>query len=868
MSGITTVTKIRYNPRGVYGANITYGIDDMVYHAGSYYRCVVDETIGTQPTLYDQNNSPWEKVSTMPYSQGEWASGTTYYAGDIVGVTSTYYHDYIYDWQDSDSYICLNVSGVTGNSNYPPNSSNNWMKISTGNMSKKRAFLTRVDGLTSPGKDTEINYRKLWDARSGALSNEYGGDDRGYAAGGVGIVTLTSGGSGYSTQIGYPAGLSTATVAFSGGGGAGASGVAYVNANGTIRAIEITDPGQGYSGAVTVSVTGGHDVGGGTNATATAYAYPDKRAPGDYQNIWKTDDGSASFQYVNRRYGLMAGGYSDGVNTYFGHSGGPTGGANAIHECSFIHNDWMEGLLPTPDGLPPKVVQVCQFYQYGMLVLFNNGEVHYAGYNAHGQAGDSTTTVKTGFVRCGYANVNKSGNTALRGKKAIRIASTGETGNGASAGNANFALIENPDGSREVWGWGYTADGIFAQGNNTNQTTPIKIFDEASPKGANSSGGPKIIGLWAAGGTSGQLFVLCDNGEMFCSGHNSNGNLGVNDNVDKGNGSGINAGFYSQQDGGGGAIPYWTGDYAIRYFKSSSSGANTIYYIVTDNGQLWMWGQANQNYSGHGTVITDAYAPIRLSANGITGSAGNYTVNPTAGFTTEGTSYGESGQYVTGFWPGGSYTTNTSYYMSIAQSSTYKDLNFAERSEIAGITTAVSTGINGARQLSIGAGVGVAANDNTTRNTFVGFSTDIGYQAKDVVDFATQHRNTGYTQGIFRCHHKNRVVHYVLPYNNYSVGGDVSNAYNINQRHDTAYLASNYQAKPVRLYFDPKFAEDERFLKYMAVNANSDGYHWQIAADMTCGRLYISVSNSSADYGVQSEKSEGRLEQFFKLAYH
>lgn len=78
------------------------------------------------------------------------------------------------------------------------------------------------------------------------------------AEGKVVSVTVTNGGSGYTTS---PA------VSFSGGNGTGALATAIVS-DGKVVAIEMNESGSGYTGTPTVSITGG----GGSGATATAYA--------------------------------------------------------------------------------------------------------------------------------------------------------------------------------------------------------------------------------------------------------------------------------------------------------------------------------------------------------------------------------------------------------------------------------------------------------------------------------------------------------------------------------------------------------------------------------------------------------------------
>lgn len=78
------------------------------------------------------------------------------------------------------------------------------------------------------------------------------------SGGGVSAVNITAGGSGYTT----------ASVAFSGGGGTGAAATATIT-GGVITAITVTSTGSGYTSAPSVSITGD-----GTNATATATVTP------------------------------------------------------------------------------------------------------------------------------------------------------------------------------------------------------------------------------------------------------------------------------------------------------------------------------------------------------------------------------------------------------------------------------------------------------------------------------------------------------------------------------------------------------------------------------------------------------------------
>lgn len=76
------------------------------------------------------------------------------------------------------------------------------------------------------------------------------------SARGVGSITVTAGGTGYT---------SAPTVTFTGGAGTGAAATATVE-SGAVTGITITDPGTGYTSAPAISFTGG----AGTGAAAAA----------------------------------------------------------------------------------------------------------------------------------------------------------------------------------------------------------------------------------------------------------------------------------------------------------------------------------------------------------------------------------------------------------------------------------------------------------------------------------------------------------------------------------------------------------------------------------------------------------------------
>lgn len=798
MSGISTVTKIRYNPRGTYASNVRYGVDDMVFYLGSYYRCVVEGTTGVEPTIRDTDNTPWQKMSQTPFHEGEWNSSTTYFSGDVVGVTTTLPYNRVYDYQDYDTFICLSNTGVSGNTQYPPFSAN-WKKISSGNFNKKRAFLSHVnEGYVAP-------LRALWDARCGARP------------GGVGIVTLTNGGSGYTTTRGYPAGLSTAVVTISNGGGGtgfGASAVAYVNASGAISRIEITNPGFGYTSAPLITISGG----GGSNATATAFSYQRKVGVGDtvgsFKNAGAHTDYTSGFRYINRRYGYMQCGYDDVTNCTMGWSAEAT--YNGLHaEAPFIHLDWLEGLLPTPDGEPPKVIQVECSHFASNLVLFNNGEVHYAGYNAHGQSGDATTTVNTQFVRCGYANTNKSGNSVLRGKKAIRIASTAGSGHNESAA-ANYALIENPDGTRELWSWGYNGYGQLANGNTTNQSRPVQVSLPEATHG-------KIVQIWATGGAYGNLWVLTDTGKLFAAGYNGYGQLGDGTATSKSvlTPVGIASTSYTWSAPGSG----------IKKFIVHGGPNAPAYCILLDNGELWNWGYNANNHNGQNHA-SNIYRPVRINTNGYTGVTAVMTFANVSAATTSGIAFSLANENpVYDVWSKGVSVNNGSLYISVGSTTN------------PGLTTALSTGENAER--------GLLDNTNTSRTVFVGMQTSNAYQLKNLVDVQTSMPATyGYGHGTLKCLHDNGSEHYMLPYTAGRLGTGEGGNYTADLRiQDPEYILSNYRGRPV---FSWPFGVDKNYVKFSPIRGISAGDGGMVLIDLRNGRLYFSVNMNHANQGANN----------------
>lgn len=130
-------------------------------------------------------------------------------------------------------------------------------------------YATFIPGIITPGQATyaldpdylvtghwELNLLYEAGVTTSFLFCRSDGTDAPTTVRGVGTITITAGGTGYT---------SAPTVTFTGGAGTGAAATAIVE-NGVVTGITITNPGTGYTSVPTIGFTGG----AGTGATATA----------------------------------------------------------------------------------------------------------------------------------------------------------------------------------------------------------------------------------------------------------------------------------------------------------------------------------------------------------------------------------------------------------------------------------------------------------------------------------------------------------------------------------------------------------------------------------------------------------------------
>ena len=823
--GISTSSlgKVRYNVRGVYNTSDSYTVDDIVNYGGGQYLCKQNNSSGSY--IPGQNGSTWwEKISGLTRDRGNWSSSTAYQVNDIV----TYIHEYAYNscWKyyDTSTYICRQAH--TNNNpatalpiDEPGTQSTYWYRLSKHVSRRVTSFL---------GKDNEgysPPYKPIWNAKSQSV------------IGTINTLYITGSGSGWLTsnrvkgKTGSPkTGMIRLTA--SGASGSGFEGVAHINSSGQIFQCEIINPGKGYTGSPSInidtSVSGYTGRSGGSNPSFGTYVTTNSTAGATGTSVlvgmgdsigpaktYGTHNPMYDYGYINRRGGWVAYGRDYYKISGIAKNDNDAANTSAHNEGNFCNLDYIDGLLPTPDGEYPKVIQV-EHGQGNTLWLFNNGEVHYSGYNGYGEAGDNRTT-DTGVyhpARCGYANINKSGTTALRGKKAIRIASC--TGGNTSVNTTNYALIENTNGTRDLYAWGYNGYGQIGDSTTSTRTVPTQISFNPSSYG-------RIVEIWATGGTYGYLFVLTDRGHLYAVGYNGYGQLGQGDTSNRSNLSS------SRVDSN--AFGTLTGtNQRVKKLSLNGSGSHGFNALVRGDGSVYTWGYNGYGNLGHNHT-NRCQVPIRVRTSGYSSPS-----NPVTSTSNQGSGQGSNISDCVDYWTCGG-NSHVFSYMTRGSSITNNTL--------------YACGYNGYYNLSN------SSNNTSNASTFqtVRYRNNSTFTNCMMVVSNQGHNSSYISIAAYRYNSTFAARKYDNPgewyYGAYNHGRVDSESYNYYRDNDPDYVQNNYRMKPGQR--EP-YANYGNWFFHTCGQSSSKMSMW---ADLRTGQVFHAQNPSMGNTGYVSSMGGG-----------
>ena len=172
------------------------------------------------------------------------------------------------------------------------------------------------------------------------------------------------------------------------------------------------------------------------------------------------------------------------------------------------------GIHTTPDGKPPRAIQMEHGYGYTMA-LFNNGEVYHWGYGGHGQTGDGSNSNRNSLYRVGgsRSEVFNNSNHVFGSVRIAKIATSG----GGNDDNTHHCMGLDEDG--QVWTWGYNGYGQLGHGDTSNRNRPTQINQS-------NFNNRKIVDIYCWGNSYGWSMAIDDTGVLYAWGRNNYGQLG------------------------------------------------------------------------------------------------------------------------------------------------------------------------------------------------------------------------------------------------------------------------------------------------------------------------------------------------------
>jgi alpha-tubulin suppressor-like RCC1 family protein len=228
---------------------------------------------------------------------------------------------------------------------------------------------------------------------------------------------------------------------------------------------------------------------------------------------------------------------------------------------------------PTDAG---EVISKFWVTENNIFVLSSTGKLYGCGVNGRGQLGVGDVLARSVLTRIGTL-------------ASIVDFSVSQ----ASADDTIHCLAVTSSG--QLWAWGYNGYGGLGNGNTTQQNSPVQITTNLS--------GRTISKCYAFGGEAAFSFIIDSTGDVFSSGYNGFGQLGLGDNT--------NRNTFTQ-------VPTLKGDriYGVGGVNAAVNAYRRGSVFIVRNGSVWATGSNVAGTLGYGDT-TDKNGFVQLSISNV-----------------------------------------------------------------------------------------------------------------------------------------------------------------------------------------------------------------------------------------------------------
>lgn len=546
----STLSKLRFNPRGSWVASTSYLVDDIVTYKNKYYVCKVANSSATVPPL---NTAQFDFIGGGVYQDGEWSNATAYAVGDIITYSRVLPYNAHNNYLEQDSYICIQA----GTNQNPATQTAYWKKISTGTMRDKFAYLF------GPNEGYAPTHKSTWDAYALAVPGvSYVG--MGDSFGEFKTPGTSLAGNGSVQYVNRRYGLIAFGRNTSNNTGTGALSVSSQLQMGEAQFSHLswfdgslpTDPNTnapkliqiesdgGFDGSLVLFDNGevhsvGYNVQGAQGHGATTLYYNYTQC--GYANINK----AGATTILRTKKAIRIASSSDGNISTRSNYALIRNNDDTRELYAWGYNGYGQlGQGNTTDYYTPTLVsfdqvtngKIIEIWSTGgnyasFWFLTDQGKMYAIGYNGNGQLGVGDTTNRNTPTL-----VKTWGTTSTTGIKKFN------TGCGSNSGATVSLLVIRRDNT--LWTWGYNGQGQLGHGHTFNVCLPLEVYTAgyggvtatvttAAPQNASPSG-TKLTDVWNAwtfGGNYGSMYVTRgtadDNNICYSCGYNGYYQLSV-----------------------------------------------------------------------------------------------------------------------------------------------------------------------------------------------------------------------------------------------------------------------------------------------------------------------------------------------------